>query len=102
EDVGLHFRAHEALQASTGKHLPDDPKVWKDVLEGRDAVAGNPNWFARTFGKTRQPESSPPEQRMPEQRLPDTGNIAADAPPPTTPGFFTRLTSWTKKDQPTP
>jgi hypothetical protein len=102
EDVGLHYRAHEALQASTGKHLPDDPKVWKDVLEGGDAVAHNPSFFERMLGKSHKPAASPLEQPMPGQPLPDTRNLATETPPPSNPGFFTRLTSWTRKDQPTP
>jgi HEAT repeat protein len=96
ENQALFYRAHEALQASTGKHLPPDPKVWKDVLEGRDAVAHNPNWFERTFAIGK---SQPKETPAPEQRLPDPRPVADEAPKP---GFFTRLTSWTKKDEPTP
>jgi HEAT repeat protein len=39
KDVALRDRAHESLQASTGKDLPPDPKAWEDLLH--QANAGN-------------------------------------------------------------
>ena len=103
EDVGLHFRADEALQVSTGKHLPDDPKVWKTCWK-----AATPSPAIRTGSHARS--ASPVSTRV--RRRPSNayrknacrtrGTSPPTSPPPATPGFFTRLTSWTKKDQPTP
>jgi HEAT repeat protein len=33
DQEALHVPAHEALIAATGRHLPDDPKVWEDLLQ---------------------------------------------------------------------
>jgi hypothetical protein len=35
-DVALRSRAHESLQAATGKHLAPDAQAWGDVLHGRN------------------------------------------------------------------
>jgi hypothetical protein len=34
-DVALRSRAHESLQAATGKQLPPDAQTWADLLHGR-------------------------------------------------------------------
>ena len=43
-DVALHHRALEALQASTGKNLPDDPKAWEELMHAPPGTqnAGQP------------------------------------------------------------
>lgn len=39
KDVALRGRAHESLQAATGKHLPADAKVWRELLANPNAQA---------------------------------------------------------------
>jgi HEAT repeat protein len=36
-DVALHNRAHESLQAATGKKLPAEAKAWEDLLYSENA-----------------------------------------------------------------
>jgi hypothetical protein len=49
KDVALRDRAHESLQAATGKRLPPDPQAWEEYLHqsGREggAVPQKEKWF---------------------------------------------------------
>jgi hypothetical protein len=57
KDVALHDRAHESLKIATGKNLPDDAKVWHDLLQNPQKANQEPNVLERVmFWKNKTPD----------------------------------------------
>ena len=50
KDVALHNRAHESLKVATGKNLPDDAKVWRNLMQNPQmAHRPEPNFIERVM-----------------------------------------------------
>ena len=50
KDIALRDRAHQSLQASTGKNLPAEPQVWRTALAGQPTNTEQPNLIQRVSG----------------------------------------------------
>ena len=49
-DVALRDRAHQSLQAATGKHLPPEAPTWRAALAGQPTNVPEPNLIQRVSG----------------------------------------------------
>ena len=50
KDIALRNRAHESLQAATGRHLPPEAQVWRAALAGQPVNDQTPNLIQRVSG----------------------------------------------------
>jgi hypothetical protein len=49
-DVAVRDRAHQSLQACTGKTLPPEPQIWRDAIAGRPVNVQDPGLIQRVSG----------------------------------------------------
>jgi hypothetical protein len=57
KDVALHDRAYESLKGATGKKLPDDPKVWRNLMQNPHmAQQPEPSMLERVMFWNKKPD----------------------------------------------
>jgi hypothetical protein len=69
KDVALHDRAYQSVKTATGRNLPDDPKVWRDMMQNPQLAQQQPSVLERVMFWNKKTD----EKKADEKKTDDKG-----------------------------